>query len=317
MKYIPPRDGYGEALLQLAESQDKLIVLDADVAKSTRTAWVAEKFPEKFIDVGISEQDMVGIAAGLSVEGFIPFISTYGVFLSGRAFDQIRTTVCYDNMNVKFAGAHAGISVGPDGATHQALEDMALMSVLPHMTLLAPCDSIEARKATLAMYYRHRGPCYIRFGREACPVITDENSPFEIGKANVLREGSDCSVFACGLLVSMALEAAETLGKEGISVSVINVHTIKPLDEKTILEQAKKTGKAVVAQEHQITGGLCGMIAQFLAEKHPIPLKFIGVRDSFGESGAPNELLQKYGLSASAITEAVRGLVKNTGKKND
>lgn len=316
MKYIPPRDGYGEALLQLAESQDKLIVLDADVAKSTRTAWVAEKFPEKFIDVGISEQDMVGIAAGLSVEGFIPFISTYGVFLSGRAFDQIRTTVCYDNMNVKFAGAHAGISVGPDGATHQALEDMALMSVLPHMTLLAPCDSIEARKATLAMYL-HRGPCYIRFGREACPVITDENSPFEIGRANVLREGSDCSVFACGLLVSMALEAAETLGREGISVSVINVHTIKPLDEKTILEQAKKTGKAVVAQEHQITGGLCGMIAQFLAEKHPIPLKFIGVHDSFGESGAPNELLQKYGLSASAIAEAVRGLVKNIGKKND
>ena len=176
MNNIPPRDGYGEALLLLTEKQENVIVLDADVAKSTRTAWVAEKFPEKFIDVGISEQDMVGIAAGLSVEGFVPFVSTYGVFLSGRAFDQIRTTVCYDNMNVKFAGAHAGISVGPDGATHQALEDMALMSVLPHMTLLAPCDSIEARKATLAMY-KHQGPCYIRFGREACPVITTEDTP--------------------------------------------------------------------------------------------------------------------------------------------
>lgn len=313
-KKIPPRDGYGEALLELAENHDNIIVLDADVAKSTRAIWIAEKYPEKFIDIGISEQDMVGIASGLSIEGFVPFASTYGVFLSGRAFDQIRTTVCYDNLNVKLVGAHAGISVGPDGATHQALEDMALMSVLPNMTLIAPCDSIEAKKATLAMY-KHQGPCYIRFGREVCPVITDEDTPFILGKANVLKEGHDCSVFACGLMVSVALEAQEELAKENIKISVVNVHTIKPLDKDTVLKYAKLTNAVVVAQEHQITGGLCGAISQFLSENHPVPIQFVGVQDTFGESGTADELLTKYHLDKDTMVSAVKKSIAMKGKK--
>ena len=309
---ISPRDGYGEAILELAEKKNDVIILDADVAKSTRTVWVAEKFPEKFIDIGISEQDMVGIAAGLSVEGFIPFVSTYGVFLSGRAFDQIRTTICYDNLNVKLVGAHAGISVGPDGATHQALEDLALMSVLPHMTLIAPCDSIEAKKATLAMY-EHKGPCYIRFGREVCPVITDESSPFVLGKANVLKEGKDCAIFACGLMVSVALEAQEELAKENIQITVVNVHTIKPLDEETVLKYAKFTNAVVVAQEHQIIGGLCGVISQYLSENYPVPIQFVGVHDTFGESGTADELLIKYHLDIKTMIVSVKKSIKMKG----
>lgn len=249
MNRIPMRDGYGKALLSLCAQGENIMVLDADVAKSTRTVWVREQYPERFLDMGISEQDMVGTAAGLALSGMTPFVSTYCVFLAGRAWDQIRTTVCYNDLNVKLAGAHAGISVGPDGATHQSLEDVALMRVLPRMTVVVPCDAEETRKATLAIAKKN-GPCFVRFGREAVPVITDEDTPFELGKARLCREGKDVTVFANGALVYEALQAAEALAQQGISVRVYDLHTVKPLDKEAILAAAEETGCIVTAEEH-------------------------------------------------------------------
>ncbi|MGI6037434.1 MAG: transketolase family protein [Limnochordia bacterium] len=305
MKKKPTRDGYGEALLQLVESNDQVVVLDADVAKSTRTNWVQEKFPQRFIDMGIAEQDMIGTAAGLALAGMIPYVSTYGVFLAGRGWDQIRTTVCYTDLNVKFGGAHGGISVGPDGATHQALEEVALMRVLPNMTVIVPCDAEETRKATLAAAAID-GPVYLRFGREAVPVVTDEATPFTVGKANLCRQGKDVTVIANGPLVYEALVAAENLAEEGIDVRVINMHTVKPLDGEMILQAAQETGAIVTAEEHQIYGGLGGAVAELLAQKHPTPMELVGIRDTFGESGKPEELMGKYGLTSSHVVEAIR-----------
>ncbi len=302
---IPTRDGYGKALLKLAAENDKIMVLDADVAKSTRTNWIKDKFPQNFLDMGISEQDMVGTAAGLALGGMIPFATTYCVFLAGRAWDQIRTTVCYNKLNVKLAGAHAGISVGPDGATHQSLEDVALMRVLPNMRVIVPCDSIETEKATLAMAAVN-GPCFIRFGREAVPVITDESTPFEIGKANVLREGSDAVVIANGAMVCEALEAADVLAAEGIEVAVVNMHTVKPLDGACIEKMVASCGAVVTAEEHQITGGLGGAVAEYMALHCPAPMEQVAVKDTFGESGKPDELMEKYGLTDADIVKAVR-----------
>lgn len=302
---VPMRDGYGKALLELCETNQKVMVLDADVAKSTRTVWVRDKYPEKFIDMGISEQDMVGTAAGLALSGMIPFISTYCVFLAGRAWDQIRTTVCYNNLNVKLAGAHAGISVGPDGATHQSLEDVALTRVLPNMTVIVPCDAEETRKATLAMAQRD-GPCFIRFGREAVPVVTDENTPFEIGKARLCRKGSDVTIFANGAMVYEALEAAKTLETEGISARVVDLHTIKPLDGDAVLAAARETGCIVTAEEHQINGGMGSAVAEYLVQHCPVPMEMVAVHDSFGESGQPQELMDKYGLNRDTILQKVR-----------
>jgi len=299
------RDGYGQALLELCETNQKVMVLDADVAKSTRTVWVRDKYPEKFIDMGISEQDMVGTAAGLALSGMIPFISTYCVFLAGRAWDQIRTTVCYNNLNVKLAGAHAGISVGPDGATHQSLEDVALTRVLPNMTVIVPCDAEETRKATLAMAQRD-GPCFIRFGREAVPVVTDESTPFEIGKARLCRKGSDVTIFANGAMVYEALEAAKTLETEGISARVVDLHTIKPLDGDAVLAAARETGCIVTAEEHQINGGMGSAVAEYLVQHCPVPMEMVAVHDSFGESGHPQELMDKYGLNRDTILQKVR-----------
>ena len=297
---VPMRDGYGKALLELCEKKENIMVLDADVAKSTRTVWVRDKYPEYFMDMGISEQDMVGTASGLALSGITPFVSTYCVFLAGRAWDQIRTTVCYNNLNVKLAGAHAGISVGPDGATHQSLEDVALMRVLPNMTVIVPCDAEETRKATLAIAKKN-GPCFIRFGREAVPVVTDENTPFEIGKARICREGSDVTIIANGAMVYEAMQAAEQLEQENISAQVINMHTVKPLDEQAVLDAAKKTGCIVTAEEHQIGGGLGSAVAECLAKHYPVPMEMVGVNDSFGESGKPEELMDRYHLSARSI----------------
>lgn len=305
---IPMRDGYGKALLQLAAEDERIMVLDADVAKSTRTVWIRDKYPEKFLDMGISEQDMAGTAAGLALGGMIPFASTYGVFLAGRAWDQIRTTICYNKLNVKLAGAHAGISVGPDGATHQALEDVAIMRVLPEMTVVVPCDAEETRKATLAIA-KVDGPCFIRFGREAVPVVTDEFSPFELGKANVMLEGEDVAIFANGAMVYEALEAAKILAKEGIQAMVINLHTVKPLDEACIVEAAKKTGCIVTAEEHQRAGGMGSAVAECLAAHYPVPVEMTAVNDSFGESGQPQELMDKYGLNADNIAEKARKVI--------
>lgn len=314
MEKIPARDGYGKAIVNLALNHDRVIILDADVAKSTRTDWVKKAHPEKFIDMGISEQDMVGTAAGLSMTGMIPFATTYCVFLTGRAFDQIRTTVCYGDLNVKFAGAHAGISVGPDGATHQALEDVALMRVLPNMTVIVPCDVNETEKATMAMA-KVEGPCFIRFGREAVPVITDEHTPFEIGKARLVKEGKDVVVFANGPMVYESMVAAEELKKEGISVMVVDLHTVKPLDTKFILESVKKTGGVVTAEEHQIIGGMGSAVAEFLGENCPVPMARIGVRDTFGESGKPEELMKKYGLTDVDIKAAILKVMGMKEKK--
>lgn len=308
MNKIPMRDGYGKALLKLIGDGKPVVALDADVAKSTRTVWVRDQYPEHFLDMGIAEQDMVGTASGLALGGMIPFASTYGVFLAGRAWDQIRTTVCYNNLNVKLAGAHAGISVGPDGATHQALEDVALMRVLPNMTVVVPCDAVETEKATLALAERE-GPCYIRFGREAVPVITDEDSPFEIGKANVLRDGKDAVLFANGAMVYEGLEAAKQLAGEGIDLMVVNLHTVKPLDQEAVLAAARKTGRVITAEEHQAAGGMGSAVAECLAQHYPVPMRILGMQDGFGESGAPDELMKRYGFSSDTIYQAVKDFV--------
>lgn len=309
------RDGYGKALLELcAQPDSKVMVLDADVAKSTRTVWIRDQYPEHFMDMGIAEQDMVGTASGLALGGMIPFCSTYAVFLAGRAWDQIRTTVCYNNLNVKLGGAHAGISVGPDGATHQALEDVALTRVLPNMTVIVPCDAEETRKATLAMA-RREGPCYVRFGREAVPVITDENTEFEIGKARTVREGTDVTVIANGAMVYEAVGAAMKLEEEGISVRVIDMHTIKPLDTDAVVTAVRETGAIVTAEEHQIEGGLGGAVAECLALCAPAPLEVVAVNDTFGQSGDPQELMDHYGLNAKCIVEKIKKVIKR--KRNN
>jgi transketolase len=314
MKYemIPTRDGYGKALLKLTAENSKIMVLDADVAKSTRTIWIHDKSPSNFLDMGICEQDMVGTAAGIALGGMIPFCSTYCVFLAGRAWDQIRTTVCYNDLNVKLAGAHAGISVGPDGATHQSLEDVALMRVLPNMTVVIPCDAIETEKATLAIAKRE-GPCFIRFGREAVPVITTPETPFEIGKAYTVREGSDVAILANGAMVHEAMVAAEQLAEEGISAMIVNLHTIKPMDVDAVVAAAKKTGAIVTAEEHQMYGGTGSAVAECLAWHCPTPLEMVAVQDTFGESGLAGELMKKYGLSPEGIITAVKKVLARKG----
>ncbi|MDI6602065.1 MAG: transketolase family protein [Thermoanaerobacteraceae bacterium] len=299
----PTRDGYGEGLLYLVENNPNVIVMDADVAKSTRTEWIKQKHPDRFIDMGISEQDMVATAAGLALGGKIPFVSTYGVFLAGRAWDQIRTSVCYMDLNVKFGGAHGGLSVGPDGATHQALEEFALMRVLPNMALVVPADAVETKKATIAAA-SIPGPVYIRFGREPVPVITNEDSPFEIGKANLINDGKDVTIIANGQMVYQSMLAAEELNKQGVSAKVINLHTLKPIDEEIIMKAAKETGCIVTAEEHQIYGGLGSTVAEVVVKNYPVPMEFVGVKDTFGESGQPEELMEAYGLTWKDIVDA-------------
>ncbi|MBR2490782.1 MAG: transketolase family protein [Ruminiclostridium sp.] len=309
VKYIPQRDGYGLGLLELCKTREDILVLDADVAASTRTNWVRDQYPDHFYNLGISEQDMVGTAAGLALGGMIPYVSTYGVFLSGRAFDQMRTTVCYNNLKVRFGGAHAGISVGPDGATHQALEDIALARVLPKMTVIAPCDSEETRKAVIAAADID-GPVYFRFGREAVPVVTDESTPFQIGKARLVREGTDCAVFACGAMVYEAMVAAEELEKEGLSLRVFDLHTIKPIDEEAILTAARECGCMVTAEEHQTAGGLYSAVAEVIVKGQPVPMENVSVRDTFGQSGPPEALMNAYDLNAKGIVAAVRKVLE-------
>ena len=309
VKYIPQRDGYGLGLLELCKTREDILVLDADVAASTRTNWIRDQYPDHFYNLGISEQDMVGTAAGLALGGMIPYVSTYGVFLSGRAFDQMRTTVCYNNLKVRFGGAHAGISVGPDGATHQALEDIALARVLPKMMVIAPCDSEETRKAVIAAADID-GPVYFRFGREAVPVVTDESTPFEIGKARLVQEGTDCAVFACGAMVYEAMVAAEALAKEGISLRVFDLHTIKPIDEEAILTAARECGCIVTAEEHQTAGGLYSAVAEVIVKGQPVPMENVSVRDTFGQSGPPEALMDAYDLNAKGIAAAVRKVLE-------
>ncbi|MCX5715475.1 MAG: transketolase family protein [Candidatus Omnitrophica bacterium] len=299
---IATRDGFGKGVVELGEKNKNVVVLSADLTDSTRAAWFKERFPERFIDCGIAEQDMFGTAAGLALMGKIPFACTFGVFASGRAWDQLRISVAYMNLNVKIIGTHGGLAVGEDGATHQALEEIALMRILPNMTVVVPADAIEAKKATIQSA-QLKGPVYIRLGRSPAPLVSKESDTFKIGKANVLKDGKDVSIIACGLMVSEALSACDELAKKGISARLINLHTPKPLDTETILKAAKETRAIVTAEEHLLAGGMGSAVAEFLSTNFPVPIKMVGVNDSFGESGKPEELLKKFNLTSAAIVE--------------
>lgn len=305
----PGRDGFGEGLLELGEVQPKVVVMDADLSKSTRTNWFAAKYPERFIDMGIAEQDMLATAGGLSMMGLIPYTATYGTFVTGRAWDQIRTTICYGELNVKIAGAHGGISVGADGATHQALEDVALMRAIPNMTVVVPCDAEECKKATIAASEMY-GPFYFRFGREATPVITHENTPFKIGRAETFHDGEDITVIANGPMVAEALKAAYILEPQGISVRVVNMHTVKPLDTSVIIKAARETKAIITMEEHSIIGGLGGAVAEFVSQNCPVKMKIIGTKDTFGESGQPDELLEAFGLTSEHLIKEIKNILK-------
>jgi len=316
---VKTRDGYGKGLVKAGEKNPNVVVICADLTESTRSLWFAEKFPERFVQIGVAEQNMASVASGMAAMGKIPFISSYAAFSPGRNNEQIRTTVSYNNwgskkgqeLNVKIGGAHAGISVGPDGATHQALEDIALMRVQPGMTVLVPCDAIDCEKATMAAA-KTPGPVYIRFGRASYPQFTTPKTPFKVGRAEVFRKGKDCAIIACGPLVYQALVAAEKL-KDKIDCRVINCHTIKPLDEQTIKKAAKECGAIVTAEEHQWHGGLAGAICEFLSGEQPVPIRRVGVKDRFGESGEPDLLLKEFGLMAPDIEKAVKEAVRMKG----
>jgi transketolase len=304
---VPTRDGFGKALVELGEKDSRVVVLCADLAESTRVLPFKEKYPERYIEIGVAEQNLATVAAGLANYGKIPFITSYATFSPGRNNEQIRTTIALNNVPVKIAGSHAGLSVGPDGATHQALEDIALMRVLPNMTVLNPCDAEEARKATLAAA-AYDGPVYIRLAREKTPLITTSETPFEIGKAVVLWESPQwvqVAVFATGPLAYRALHAAKELEHE-IYTIVYNLHTIKSLDKEAILAAAKEARAVVTVEEHQRSGGMGSAVAELLAAEFPVPIEFIGVNDSFGQSGKPDELIEHYGLGVSHIKEAIR-----------
>lgn len=303
VKQEPTRAGFGRGLVIAGANNPAVVALCADLTESTKMADFAEKFPERFVEVGIAEQNLVTVAAGMAAVGKIPFTSSYAAFSPGRNWEQIRTTICLAQNNVKIVGSHAGVSVGPDGATHQVLEDIALMRVLPHMVVVVPADSIEAQKATVALAGVNT-PAYLRLAREKSPIITTDHTPFAIGKAQVLREGEDVTIIACGLMVYQALQAAEKLAKRGIHAEVINCATIKPLDTVTILKSVRKTGRVVTAEEHQINGGLGGAVAELLSEHAPAPLRRVGVKDHFGESGTPDELAHHFGLDADHIAAA-------------
>lgn len=307
------RDGFGEALLRLGRDNKDIVVLSGDLEDSTRAGYFKKEFPERFFNLGIAEQDIAGTAAGLSKVGLIPFICSFAAFWA-NAYGVFRVTVCYNNCNVKIVGTHSGISVGPDGATAQALEDLAAMRALPNMAVVCPADAVEADKATEAIAGID-GPVYLRLGREAVPVVTAKEKPFIFGKADMLKEGDAVTIIACGVMVSESLRAAETLSREGIHARVVNMHTIKPVDGEEIIRAAKETGAIVTAEEHQMNGGLGSAVAEVLARECPVPLEMVAVRDAFGESGEGGELLRKYNLKDDDIVEAVKRVVsrKNGG----
>lgn len=307
-KKIATREAYGEALLQLGRDNPDVVVLDADLAKSTKTVDFGKHFPERFFDMGIAEQNMVGTAAGLAAAGKIPFCSSFAIFATGRAFEQVRNSVAYSALNVKICATHAGITVGEDGGSHQSVEDIAIMRALPNMTVFVPADASEtdgAVRAAAAM----KGPVYVRLGRMGLPVLHKEDFQFVPGKAIMMREGKDATIIATGIMVSIALEAAERLASEGIQAGVLDVHTIKPLDVEAVIEAARRTGALVTAEEHSVIGGLGGAVAEAIGENYPVPLKRVGMPDKFGESGAPAELLEKYGLTPNSLAAAVKDVM--------
>ncbi len=310
VKKIATRESYGNALRELADNgADNLVVLDADLAGATKTGIFKKAYPDRHFNCGIAEADMMCVAAGLSTMGLVPFASSFAMFAAGRAFEQVRNSIGYPHLNVKIGATHAGISVGEDGASHQCCEDFALMRSIPGMVVICPSDDVEAKQVVNAAY-RHEGPVYMRFARLASAVFHDENYKFEIGKAEVVTEGSDVTIVACGLMVSEAMAAAEALKEKGISAEVINMATIKPLDEECLLASAKKTGKVITVEEHSIIGGLGEAVCALLSEKCPTPVKRIGVNDEFGHSGPGAELLKQFGLSAEHIAEVAEDFVK-------
>lgn len=309
IKMVPTRDGFGRGLLKLGKENENVVVLSADLTESTRAAWFQKDYPERFFGMGVAEQDMFGTAAGLALMGKIPFACTFGVFASGRAWDQIRVSIAYMNLSVKIAGTHAGISVGPDGATHQALEEIALMRILPNMTVVVPCDAIEAQKATVESA-KINGPVYLRFGRAPVPVITKEEDSFKIGRANVLKTGKDITIFACGQMVYESMLACDELEKEGISARLVNLHTPKPIDRDAIISAAYETGAIVTVEEHTVLGGLGSAIAEVVAQARPVPMKMVGVQDRFGVSGDPSELFDYFGLTPKNIVIAAKETLK-------
>lgn len=302
------REAYGEALVELGGAYPNVVVLEADLAKSTTSIKFKEAYPERFFDCGVAEQNMMTIAAGLATTGKVCYTGSFAVFATGRAFEQVRTTICYSNLNVKLCPTHAGVTVGADGATHQTTEDIALMRAIPGMKVIVPCDFQEARSAIIRAY-DIEGPVYVRLGRAPVPVVLDDDYRFELGQARVLKEGKDITILACGIMVDAALQAAETLASAGIEAEVINVSTLKPLDAETILASVSKTGKVVTAEEHSVIGGLGSAVSELLAENLPTRLRRIGVRDLFGTSGEPGELLDCYGLTPENIVEAVGHLI--------
>lgn len=307
-KPVPTRDGFGEQLAVLGKNNPSIVVVSADLEDATRAEYFKKACPERFFTLGIAEQDMIGMAAGLASENFIAVTNSFAVFLTNRAYDQIRMDVCYNNLNVKLIATHAGVTVGEDGASAQCLEDLAIMRVLPNMRVICPVDTLEARKVADAIIAQP-GPFYVRLSRAPLPVVTDENSPFIVGKANVMCEGKDASIIACGTMVSEALDAARVLQAQNIHVRVVNMHTIKPLDNAMIIDCAQTTGAIVTAEEHQLAGGLGGAVAEVLVRNYPVPVEMLGVDDSFGQTGTPEQLLQHYRLKSVDIVAAVRKVI--------
>jgi transketolase len=304
----PTRMGFGEGLVIAGKNDPNVVALCADLTESTRMSSFKKEFPDRFIQMGIYEQALVSISAGLSLAGKVPFLTSYAMFSPGRSWEQVRTA-CLSKTNIKIVGSHAGVSVGPDGATHQAIEDMAITRCIPQITIIYPCDSIEARKATAAIA-KLPGNCYLRLAREKTPVMTNDDTPFVVGQAQVVREGTDVAIIACGPLLYQSMIAAEELAKEGIQCRVINNHTIKPMDEKTILAAANDCGAVVTVEEHQIAGGMGSAVAEILAQNNPVPMEFVGVHDKFGQSGEPNELIEFYGMGSKDIVKAVKAVLK-------
>jgi len=302
---IATREAYGSTLVKLGETNPQIVVLDADLSKSTKTAMFAKKFPERFFQMGIAEADMMATAGGLALGGKIAFASTFAIFATGRAYDQVRNTIAYPGLNVKIAATHAGITVGEDGGSHQSIEDIALMRAIPGMTILNPADAVETEKLIIAAA-NYKGPVYIRLGRENVPIIFEADYQPEIGKAVKLRDGKAATIFATGIMVEKALQAADELKKQGTTIRVINVHTIKPLDAATVIKAAWETGAIVTAEEHSIIGGLASAVAEVVVQNHPVPMEFIGIKDRFGQSGTPAALLDEYGLTAKNIVTAVQ-----------
>lgn len=305
LKPTPTRDGFGEELATLGKTNPQIVVVSADLEDATRAEYFKKACPDRFFSMGISEQDMIGMAAGLASEGFIAVTNSFAVFLTNRAYDQIRLDVCYNDLNVKLVASHAGVTVGEDGASAQCLEDLAIMRVLPNMKVICPADTIEAKKATRAMISQ-KGPFYLRLSRAPLPILTQESDTFTVGKANILKNGKDITIIACGVMVSEALNAASELKKDGIDARVVNMHTIKPIDAETLLQAAKDTGAIVTAEEHQTAGGLGSAVAEVLVSKYPVPVEMVGVSDSFGQSGTPEQLLQAYHLKAADIAVAAK-----------